>query len=149
MSRRLPDFDQASAIPYRCLPDDIELCLITSIGRRNWGFPKGNIEAGDTAIDTARKETLEEAGLVGAIHDQVVGTYRYLKWERFLSVAVYLLEVKSVESAWDEMDVRERRWLPADEAVRQVTRPDLRRLARSAVKQLRRQGPAAVKSTRK
>ena len=52
---------QASVIPFQRRNGQIEFCLITT-RKRNWIFPKGIIDPGETMEQTAAKEALEEAG---------------------------------------------------------------------------------------
>ena len=71
---------QASAIPYRRRDGCVEFCLITTIKRRRWAFPKGIIDPGETPVETALKEAEEEAGLHGRVDDEPLGRYKYAKW---------------------------------------------------------------------
>lgn len=114
---------QASAIPFRVREGACEVCLITSTRSGTWGFPKGVIEPGDTAQETALKEALEEAGLRGAIVGASLGCYRYEKWETQLEVDVYLMAVNACASQWREMHLRQRRWV----AISQLNQFDVKR----------------------
>ena len=38
-------------------------CLVIRDGHRNWGFPKGHIEPGETAERAAIREVVEETGI--------------------------------------------------------------------------------------
>jgi 8-oxo-dGTP pyrophosphatase MutT (NUDIX family) len=115
---RLDEAQQAAAIPYRRSNGRLELCLITSTHDGRWILPKGIIDPGDTAAETALKESLEEAGVRGTLSPVPLGRYRHA-WHALISlcVEVYLLEVDRVEESWDEMDVRSRRWCTVDEAL--------------------------------
>ena len=108
--------NQAGAIPFRREAGRPSFCLITTSGGTRWGFPKGIIEPGDTARETALKETLEEAGLRGEVVGEPVGTFEQAKWGSTFTVEMYLMEVTGVEDVWDEQDVRQRRWCEPDEA---------------------------------
>ena len=44
----------------------VEFLLLQSHGRKNWGAPKGHVEAGEGAYAAAVRETAEEAGLDAA-----------------------------------------------------------------------------------
>jgi 8-oxo-dGTP pyrophosphatase MutT (NUDIX family) len=116
------DTDQAAAVPYRRTEAGVEVCLIRAFDSANWGIPKGMIEQGDLADETALKETLEEAGLTGRLVGDPVGSYEYAKWETTLSVEVYLMEVEDELQAWDEAHFRERRWFPLREALSTLVR---------------------------
>ena len=124
---------QASAIPYRLREGRPEFCQITSIKRGKWGFPKGIIDPGETAEQTALKEAEEEAGLHGRIIGEPIGQYQYTKWGTTLRVTVYLMEVTGIDDDWDEAHLRQRAWRHADDARSALSSPDLRRLLDAAL----------------
>lgn len=129
-------FDQASVLPFRYRQGQLEFCLITSTGKRRWSFPKGVIDPGETPPQTALKEAAEEAGLRGEICGKPLGTYHYSKMGRSLKVVVMLMKVRKVASKWDESDQRERQWVTCRKATRLVSRTQLRKLVREAIKRL-------------
>jgi phosphohistidine phosphatase len=116
--RRTVEPDQAAAVPVREADGRVEICLIRRHGQRRWGIPKGFIDDGDTPMEAALNEAREEAGLIGRIDGPAVGTYEYSKWGDHLSVAVFVMRVREALPVWDEMDVRERRWMTIPEAGR-------------------------------
>lgn len=130
---RLCPIQQACAIPYRCRDGQAEFCLITSIRKGTWGFPKGIIDPGETPEKTALKEAEEEAGLHGRIVGKPLGQYQYRKWGTLLCVDVYLMQVTSEDDDWDEADLRKRAWCAADEARAAIHRQDLRELLEAAL----------------
>jgi phosphohistidine phosphatase len=111
------NIDQAAAVPFRQRGEVTEFCLVTAIRSGRWGVPKGIIDPGETAAETAVKEALEEAGVQGRIIGEPVGTYQYSKWGAVLVVQVFLLEVEREDAEWAEKSLRDRRWVPADQAV--------------------------------
>lgn len=109
--------EQAAAIPFRRdVSGDVEVCLVRRLDSNRWSLPKGTVDRGDTHGQTALKETLEEAGLRGRLRGDSIGIYRYEKSGDTLRVTVYLMEVESHETKWDESARRERRWFPLSEA---------------------------------
>jgi 8-oxo-dGTP pyrophosphatase MutT (NUDIX family) len=135
-----PPIQQVSAIPYRCAKDGAEVCLITSIKKGRWGFPKGIIDPGETYVQTALKEAHEEAGLHGRILDDPVGVYEYAKWGTTLSVTVVLMEVTQCDDDWEESEMRQRRWVTPDVARQLVARRDVQRLFELALTRLQQRG---------
>jgi bis(5'-nucleosidyl)-tetraphosphatase len=51
----------AGVIVVRCTPQGPRFLLLRSF--RYWDFPKGQVEAGETPLDAARRETREETGI--------------------------------------------------------------------------------------
>ena len=127
---------QAAAIPFLHTPQGVRFCLITSLAKRRWSFPKGIIDPGETAPETALKETWEEAGLSGEVVGQPLGSYTYHKWDTDLEVTVYLLQVTAVGEDWPEAAVRQRRWATADEARQLLADSDWQSLFDTACQQL-------------
>ena len=106
--------EQAAALPFRDSDRRLEICLITTRTSGRWSIPKGFIDPGDTAAGTARKE----AGVHGRVVGSPVGYYEITKRGVRYTVAVYPLHVDRVDVQWDEQDLRTRRWVTADEAMR-------------------------------
>ena len=127
---------QAAVIPFRLRDGQPEFCLITSIRKGTWGVPKGIIDPGETAPQTAVKEAEEEAGLHGRIVGEPLGQYRYYKWNTTLEVTVYLMEVTAADDDWEEADLRDRVWRRADEARAAIRRDELRELLDVAIERI-------------
>lgn len=51
------------AVVFRRRSGNIEYLIIKNKKGNNWGFPKGHVELGETEIETAKREVLEETGL--------------------------------------------------------------------------------------
>ena len=107
---------QAAAFPVRRTNGVVEVCLIRRKDSVSWGIPKGNIDPGNTAEETALIEALEEAGLEGRLLDRPIGTYRYEKWDVELLVVVYVMHVIEEHDEWEEDRIRERERMSFDEA---------------------------------
>jgi 8-oxo-dGTP pyrophosphatase MutT (NUDIX family) len=98
---------QAAALPLR----RGRVCLITSRNGKRWIIPKGWIEPGQSAGETALQEAWEEAGLVGALEREPIGSYLYEKDGQQFHVTVFVMKVTSVEQDWPERNFRERSWV--------------------------------------
>ena len=101
---------QAAAVPFRRRGGEVEICLITTVNTGRWTIPKGFIDSGDTAAETALREAREEAGIHGRVVGGPVGYYDIIKAGARYTVAVYLMEVGRVDDEWEEQDTRQRRW---------------------------------------
>lgn len=115
---------QAAVIPV----SDGRVCMVTSSSGRRWVVPKGMIDPGRTAGEAALIEAWEEAGLVGVLAQEPVGSYLYDKYGRVHHVTVFLMTVTEVADDWPEQDLRKREWLDADEAVDRIEEAGLREI---------------------
>jgi len=124
-------------VPVRVRRSRIEVALVTSSGGKRWILPKGFVDEGESPAESAQREALEEAGLIGRVLRPALGHYAYDKGKQRLLVLVFVMRVTEELDAWDEDDRRHRRWFLLDEAVRRVDHDDLARLLRQAARRLR------------
>jgi 8-oxo-dGTP pyrophosphatase MutT (NUDIX family) len=115
---------------------------------RVWALPKGHIDPGESAAETAMREVREETG-VEALLVEKLGDVRYVytaNWEGrsgeriFKIVSFFLLRAgKGRIGAIDEamrVEVAEARWLPLDEAPSLLTYDGERKMAAKALERL-------------
>jgi 8-oxo-dGTP pyrophosphatase MutT (NUDIX family) len=113
---------QAAVIPVA----DGRVGMVTSSSGRRWVVPKGMIDGGHTAGEAALIEAWEEAGLVGVLAPDPVGSYLYEKYGRTHHVLVFVLQVTEEAVDWPERDVRKREWVDPAEAVERIEEPGLK-----------------------
>ncbi|MCE9606775.1 MAG: NUDIX hydrolase [Planctomycetia bacterium] len=133
----------ACAIPYRIAGGRVEVCIVTTVRKQRWVFPKGYVEDGETEAEAALKEAFEEAGLIGRIAGNSVGSYERRKLGLICRVACYLMQVEECQRAWDESSVRRRRWVPASEALAELGQKEQRSIYASILRRLERRRPKA------
>jgi 8-oxo-dGTP pyrophosphatase MutT (NUDIX family) len=119
---------QSAVIPIR----EDRVCLVTSSSGKRWVVPKGQIDPGHTAGEAALVEAWEEAGLVGALDPEPLGTYAYEKLGRELHVLVFRMIVTEVRDEWPERNLRAREWVTLEEALDRIEEGGLRELLRIA-----------------
>nr|WP_040523902.1 NUDIX hydrolase [Gordonia araii] len=118
--------------------DELSAALIGRVDRRGrmmWSLPKGHIETGETAEQTAIREVAEETG----IHGSVVAPlgkidYWFVSEGRRIHKTVhhYLLRSTGGELSDADYEVAEVAWVPLVELPKRLTYSDERRLARMA-----------------
>jgi 8-oxo-dGTP pyrophosphatase MutT (NUDIX family) len=79
-----------------------------------------------TSQDSAAKEAWEEAGLLGKVCSESIGTYEYYKSGFTCQVEVFLLPVETVLENWPESSKRKRQWVNIPKAVKRVHEPELK-----------------------
>jgi 8-oxo-dGTP pyrophosphatase MutT (NUDIX family) len=126
---------QYAALCYRQGVDGVEILLITSRGTGRWILPKGWAMKNLSDFGTAAQEALEEAGVVGDVESNSIGSYQFRKWlpgglPVNCTVKVYPLEVLRLEDEYPEKEQRQRRWFNQETAAELVGEPELKELLR-------------------
>lgn len=112
---------QVGALPFRKRRGKVEILLITSRETKRWIIPKGWPMDGLQNYNAARREALEEAGIVGRVGKIPIGHFQYDKRlkngdVRRCHIYVYKLEVKTMLRNWHEKHERQRRWFTTEKA---------------------------------
>lgn len=104
------------------------LVILDSHG--NWAFPKGRIEPGETPIQAARREIMEEVGLTELILVRPLGVSEFWfvdRWEQpgqkvHKFVHHYLFEAQPTATAVPEISerIQELDWVPVNLLAEQV-----------------------------
>jgi 8-oxo-dGTP pyrophosphatase MutT (NUDIX family) len=124
---------QSAAIPLRAG----KVCLVKSSSGRRWIVPKGCLEAGKSLREIALQEAWEEAGLVGVLNPEPVGSYLYEKWGSTCHVTVFLMEVTESAEEYPESLLRERAWVTPSQALEHIKDPGLHALLLKVLKEER------------
>src|SRR5947199_10546324 len=111
-----------------------------------WALPKGRIDEGETAAETAVREVREETGVEGRLVEKL-GDIRYVytaSWkggERIFKVVSFFLlragrgRIDAIDEAM-RVEVAEARWLPLDEAPQLLSYDGERKMAATAIERL-------------
>ncbi|EEF36415.1 nudix hydrolase 17, mitochondrial [Ricinus communis] len=112
-------------IPYRyknssdgSFSDELEVLVITSQkGGQGMMFPKGGWELDESVEEAASRESLEEAGVLGHVEDEL-GKWNFLSKRHGTFYEGYMFPLLVTEQLdfWPEKDVRQRIWMPVAEA---------------------------------
>src|SRR6056297_286760 len=131
---------QIAALPMRWKKDGtFQVLMVTSRDTGRWIMPKGWTMDGKKPWAAAEIEALEEAGAVGYIGREVIGTHSYKKKLEDGSslkchVDVYPMVVEHLKRNWKERGERKRRWFTAKSAAKRVNEPKLAKLLKSLSK---------------
>lgn len=109
-----------------------------------WALPKGNIDPGESAAETAVREVREETGIEGRLVEKL-GDVRYVYTRRggvrvFKVVSFFLLRARrgrigNIDETM-RIEVAEARWLPLAEAPRLLAYGGEREMAAKALELL-------------
>ena len=122
---------------------EVEILLIQDAKDR-WTIPKGHIEEGETASQTARREIGEEAGLhsvdmlgwLGKIH------FRYRRIDRLvlMTTQIYLVRATGDTNAIQKEEwMNGIKWFPFSEALDLIEYEDIGKLMLLAMKRIRQE----------
>ncbi|MFF0816571.1 NUDIX hydrolase [Rhodococcus sp. NPDC003318] len=104
-------------------------------GRLLWSLPKGHIEQGETAEETAIREVAEETGIRGTVLASLGSIdYWFVTEGRRVHKTVhhYLLRFQGGELSDEDVEVTEVAWVPLSELESRLAYADERRLAEVA-----------------
>jgi len=121
---------QFAALPFMQRERQTVVMLVTSRETGRWVLPKGWAEKGSTGPELAAKEAFEEAGILGEVAAEPVGTYGYTKRltgarEVTCEVEVFPLRVDCLLDDWPERTQRKREWFTPAQAAMAVAEGDL------------------------
>ena len=133
--------------------DDQVAALIGRIDRRGrmlWSLPKGHIELGETAEQTAIREVAEETGIEGSVLAALGSIdYWFVTEGRRVHKTVhhYLLRFLGGELSDEDVEVSEVAWVPLRDLPSRLAYADERRLAEVAnglIDKLHSEGPGSL-----
>ena len=107
--------------------------------RRVLVLPKGHLDPGETDEAAAVREVAEETGVVAELIDKlgdVEYSYERRGRRRNKRVAFYLFEYRSGSVEDHDHEIEEARWMPLNEAVRDLTYKGEREIVRRALSRL-------------
>jgi 8-oxo-dGTP pyrophosphatase MutT (NUDIX family) len=119
-------------------------------GRMLWSLPKGHIELGETAEQTAIREVAEETGIQGGVLAALGSIdYWFVTEGRRVHKTVhhYLMRFLGGELSDEDVEVSEVAWVPLKDLPSRLAYADERRLAEVAgelIDKLHADGPAAL-----
>jgi 8-oxo-dGTP pyrophosphatase MutT (NUDIX family) len=116
---------------------------------RNWGFPKGHLEAGEGPERAALREVAEETGLDGlAVHATLETIDWYFRFRGRLIHKIchfYLMRTEAARTCPQRAEgITACRWAPFEEAIELVSYANAREVLRRAHEEVQRRLRSAV-----
>jgi 8-oxo-dGTP pyrophosphatase MutT (NUDIX family) len=116
----------AGGVVYQRRGPSVEIALAarrTQKGDLVWGLPKGGIDQGESEVDAALREVLEETGLEAAVEEDL-GQIRYLYvWEGVRvrkAVRFFLMRATGGDVSRHDDEMEDVRWFPLAQAIRRA-----------------------------
>lgn len=126
------------AIVYRKHHGNIEILLIKHINSGHWSFPKGHVEDGETEIETARREILEETGINVIIDPTFRETVQYFPRKDTQKTVVYFIaKAKNQDFTPQEEEIAEIKWVDVGHATAVLTYENDKSIVNKAKKAIR------------
>lgn len=138
---KVPVKEQISAggVVFRGDKGNVEVVMVSVGGQNRWQLPKGMVEKGENPETAAMREAREEGGVSSEVV-QLIETIEY--WYAGLDngirvrfhkrVHFYLLRYVSGDTKDHDWEVNEARWVPIEDATRQLAFDNERRVMEKA-----------------
>jgi 8-oxo-dGTP pyrophosphatase MutT (NUDIX family) len=131
------NYHQSGVVPFRKKgKKKIEVLLITSVKKRRWIIPKGYVEFNLSAFESAKKEAIEEAGVLGSNETFELGEFIIQKSYGKCFMKIFSMEVIKEYDDYPEKAKRKRKWFELDEAAEKVAIPEISNMVLSLKKKL-------------
>ncbi|MEE8192520.1 MAG: NUDIX hydrolase [Gemmatimonadales bacterium] len=141
----------AGGVVFRCTPEGPRFLLILD-SYKNWGFPKGHIDEGESPDVTARREIQEETGLGDLILRAPLGTIDW--FFRFRGRLIhkfchfYLFESRESEATPQLSEgITACEWYSSKDALEKISYDNARGMLRQAIQQVPQLCPEEAEPT--
>lgn len=112
-------------VPLKPTAEGWSVFLIQHRGAKHWGFPKGKGEEGETPLESAARELLEETGLqVVELIEQTPFTEEYIytrHGKRIHKRVFYFPALVSGHTHLQENEIQDGKWVLLSEAEKHLT----------------------------
>lgn len=116
-----------------------ELAVIRPRGKKVMALPKGHLDEGETAAVAAQREVREETGLTTELIEKLGDVKYAYKWDgntifKIVSFFLFKFAGGTIDVLEEKMrvEVDEARWVPLEEALKQLSYGGERQMAKKA-----------------
>lgn len=123
------------AIVFYLKENKEQILLIKHSNSGHWSFPKGHVEAGETEVETARREIMEETGVTANIDTRFREVVTYSPKKDVLKDVIYFFATaENYETQKQEEEVSEVIWVDADKVLDCVSYKNDKQLVSKAIR---------------
>jgi bis(5'-nucleosidyl)-tetraphosphatase len=123
--------------------------LLLKYPASHWDLPKGNIEKGETPVQTMVREVREETGLIDLRvipgFEETIEYFYRRDGKKVHKTVVFFLAETSVEKVTISFEHQDYGWFDYADAIKKVTYPNARRLIREGEAFMKAEGAPAAK----
>ena len=112
----------AGGLVVRRRGGNLEIAVVHRPVHRDWSFPKGKLEPGETFEQAARREVLEETGMTCRLV-RFIGHTEYVDRKGRPKAVAYWVMAPEAGSFRPNGEVDELRWVTLEDATRLLTYP--------------------------
>lgn len=110
------------AVVYRKYHGNTEILLIKHVNSGHWSFPKGHVEVGETEVETAKREIMEETSIEALIDSTFRETVSYSPKKDVQKEVVYFIaKAKNTNFVLQKSEVSEAKWVDINYACNILT----------------------------
>lgn len=121
------------AVVSRVINGHRRYLLIKNRRSTHWGFPKGHVERGETDIETAKREVLEETGIHINILPRFVEKSEYsIKNKIEKTVAIFLATTTDTRTTIQREEIEDYIWLEYENALKTLKFPNDKKILEKA-----------------
>ena len=122
------------AIVFYLKEDKEQILLIKHSNSGHWSFPKGHVEAGETEVETAVREIMEETGVNADIDTRFRTVVTYSPKKDVIKDVVYFFATTdNYDTRNQEEEVSDIRWMDMDKVLGSVSYKNDKELVKKAI----------------
>ncbi|WP_211227244.1 SLATT domain-containing protein [Saccharospirillum impatiens] len=135
----------AGSVVFRKVDGNVQFLVVQALGKPNeWVLPKGHIKQGESPEQAARREVLEETGILGALW-QALDTVEYVAPRGPVKGLFFLMEAVKENAP---REGREKEWLSFADAIQKLQFKEAQQLVCQAYSILRSDTLAGIDELR-
>mgnify|MGYP001023969379 CR=1 FL=1 len=104
-------------VVYDVKKEQVFYLIIQNKMSRKYGFPKGHMEAGETKVETAKREIFEETGHLVKLYEDLYEKSTYMLGEDLKEVTYFLARTDHQNSLMQLSEISDLKWLTYEAAL--------------------------------